>query len=263
MNRLGGARMAKPVIGLQLYSVRDQTEIDFLGTLEKVAKIGYTAVEFAGYFKTPAIELNSKLKELGLTVPSVHVPINFSNTKQMESDFAGQIEYAKELGVSYIITPWGPLPEQPTMDHVKYLAEVLTKCGKQVKDAGMKYGNHNHDFEFKLVEKQPIIDLILKQVPAELMVMQFDLGWLHLAGYKAADYLQKHKGRVPLVHLKDFSKGRKDAELGKGEVGYEQLLSTADLSGISCMIVEQEQFDCGSLESAKNNYVFLQSLGFA
>ena len=36
-------------VGLQLYSLREETEKDFCATVEKVAKMGYTGVEFAGY----------------------------------------------------------------------------------------------------------------------------------------------------------------------------------------------------------------------
>lgn len=255
--------MAKPVIGIQMYSLRDQTEIDFLSTLEKVAKIGYKAVEFTGYFKMPAKELKSKMDELGLISPSVHVPLNFSDTKQMESDFEGQIEYAMELDVTYIITPWSPLPELPTKDNVQYLVDVFTKCAKQVKATGMQYGYHNHDSEFKLVEKKPIIDQILSDVPEELLQMEFDLGWIYIAGYKPADYLKKYKGRVPCVHLKDFLKGRKDAEIGKGEVGYDELLKELEPAGVKYMFVEQEQFSSSSLDSAANNFNYLKEHGFA
>jgi sugar phosphate isomerase/epimerase len=254
--------LAKPVIGIQMYSLRDQTEIDFLSTLEKVAKIGYKAVEFAGYFKTPAKELKSKMDELGLITPSVHVPLNFSDTKHMESDFEGQIEYALELDVSYIITPWAPLPELPTKNNVQHLVDVFTKCAKQVKAAGMQYGYHNHDFEFKLVDKKPVIDHILSDMSEELLQMEFDLGWIYIAGYNPADYLKKYKGRVPCVHLKDFFKGRKDAEIGKGEVGYSELLKEIEPAGVAYMFVEQEQFDSSSLESAANNFKYLKEHGF-
>ncbi|MBD2872594.1 sugar phosphate isomerase/epimerase family protein [Paenibacillus arenilitoris] len=253
--------MGKPVAGIQLYSLRDQTEIDFLGTLEKVAKIGYKAVEFAGFFKTPAAELKNKLDELKLAAPSAHVPLNFSDTKRLEADFAGQIDYAKELGITYLITPWAPLPEQPTKEDVKHLVDILTRCGQQAKDAGLTYGYHNHDFEFKLVDKKTVLDHLLEQVPAELMVMQFDLGWLHLGGYKPSEYLGKYKGRVPLVHFKDFAKGRKDAEIGKGEIGYEKLFDLLEPAGVEYVIVEQEQFEKSSLDSAANNYRFLQRHG--
>jgi sugar phosphate isomerase/epimerase len=255
--------VAKPVIGISMYTLRDQTEIDFLGTLEKVAKLGYKAVEFVGYFKTPAIELKSKLDELGLIACSAHVPLNYSDSKHMESDFAGQIEYAKEIGIPYIITPWAPLPEKPSMDDVLHLVEIFTKCGEQVKASGMQYVYHTHDFEFKLVDKMPIIDHILARVSPDLMKVQFDLGWMYLAGYKPADYLKKYKGRVPLVHMKDFLKGRKDAEIGKGEVGFDRLMEELEPAGVAFLIVEQEQFNVSSLKSAANNYQYLKSFEFA
>ncbi|WP_053373229.1 sugar phosphate isomerase/epimerase family protein [Paenibacillus sp. FJAT-27812] len=254
--------MAKPAIGISMYSLRDQTEIDFLGTLEKVAEIGYKAVEFTGFFKTPAMELKSKLDELGLIASSAHVPLNYSDSKHMESDFAGQIEYAKEVGIPYIITPWSPLPEEPSMDNVLHLVEVFTKCGEQVKASGMQYVYHTHDFEFKLVDRMPIIDHVLARVSPDLMKVQFDLGWMHMAGYNPAEYLKKYKGRVPLVHMKDFFKGRKDAEVGKGEVGFERLMNEFEPAGVSFMIVEQEQFNVSSLKSAANNYQYLKSFGF-
>lgn len=173
----------------------------------------------------------------------------------------GQIEYGAELGLTYVITPWASVPEQPTLDDVKHLADVLIKCGEQVKAAGLKYGYHNRDADFKLVEDKPFIDHLLELVPAELMTMQFDLGWVFIAGYSPADYLKKYKGRVPLTHFKDFTNGRKDAEVGKGKVGYEHLVQAAELADVEFVFVEQEQFEKSSLESAEQNYLFLKNHG--
>jgi sugar phosphate isomerase/epimerase len=258
----GGAVLAKPLIGIQLYSLRDQTEIDFLGTLEKAAEIGYQTVEFAGYYKTPAIEVKKKLAELKLAPSSAHVPLNFENTKRLESDLAGQIDYAKEIGIAYIVTPWVPLPVQPTMDDVLHLTEVLTKCGQMVKDAGMQYSYHNHEFDFKLVEDKPVINHILEQVPAELLVAEFDLGWIYLAGYNPLEYLARYQGRSPLVHFKDFADGRKDVEVGKGQLGYDELLDKLEPLGVTHIYVEQEQFPENSLVSAKNNFEFFKQRGY-
>ncbi|MCA0758137.1 sugar phosphate isomerase/epimerase [Paenibacillus sp. N4] len=254
--------MAKPVIGIQMYSLRDQTEIDFLGTLKKAAEMGYKAAEFTGFFKTPSCELKSKLEELKLEAASAHVPLNFSDTKHMESDFAGQIAFAKEIGISYIVTPWAPLPVKPTMDDVKYLTGVLTKCGRQVNDAGLQYSYHTHDFEFKLVAKKPVIEHLLERVPADLMTVQFDLGWLFLAGYDPLEYLDKYKGRVPLVHFNDFRKGRMDVEIGKGEVGYERILEALEPAGVKYVFTEQEAFEESSLKSAENNLRFFKERGY-
>ena len=174
--------LAKPVVGLQMYTLRDQTEKDFIGTLRKVAEMGYKAVEFAGYFGVPAKELKAVLDELGLDAPSAHIGLNWSEPERRDSDLAAQIEYAKEVGLSYLVTPYAPLPDVPTMEDVRNLAAILEKAGRMVTAAGLKYGYHNHAFEFKLVEGKTVMDHLLEMVPAELLFAEFDLGWVHMGG---------------------------------------------------------------------------------
>ncbi|MBC8080581.1 MAG: sugar phosphate isomerase/epimerase [Gorillibacterium sp.] len=254
--------MVKPVIGLQLYTLRDLTQNDFLGTIRKVAEMGYKAVEFAGYFGTPAKELKALLNEVGLESPSAHVGLNFYEPDKLESDLAKEIEYAKELGLSYIITPYAPLPETPTMEDVRKLAHILETAGKQVTAAGLTYGYHNHDFEFKLVEGKAVIDHLLELVPAELLVAEFDLGWVHMGGQTPVDYINRYAGRVPLAHFKDFGQGTRDTEIGKGVVDLKSVLPVAEAAGIRYFIVEQEEFANSSLESAKISLDFFRENGF-
>lgn len=254
--------VAKPVVALQLYTLRDQTEKDFLGTIRKVADMGYKAVEFAGYFNTPANELKALLDELGLQAPSAHVGLNFGEPEKIEADLAKQIEYAKELGLQYIITPWAPLPENPTIDDVNRLAGILEAAGKQVKEAGLIYGYHNHDFEFKLVDGKPVIDLLLEKVSPEYLQAEFDFGWVHMGGQNPVDYATRYAGRVPLAHFKDFGDGRSDTEVGKGVVDLKSVLDVAEQVGIEYIIVEQEQFENSSLESAKLSLEFFRENGY-
>lgn len=254
--------MTKPVVGLQLYTLRDQTEKDFLGTIRKVAEMGYKAVEFAGYYNTPAKDLKALLDELGLEAPSAHVGLNFGDPDKIEGDLAEQIEYAKEIGLKYIVTPWAPLPENPTEDDVDHLASILEAAGKQVAAAGLKYGYHNHDFEFKLVNGKPAMDLLLEKVPAEYLIAEFDLGWVHMGGQNPVDYVTRYAGRVPLAHFKDFGQGRRDTEVGKGVVDLKGVLAVAEKVGIEYFIVEQEEFASSSLESAKICLDFFRENGY-
>ncbi|AZN39153.1 sugar phosphate isomerase/epimerase family protein [Paenibacillus albus] len=254
--------MAKPVVALQLYTLRDQTEKDFIGTIRKVAEMGYQAVEFAGYFNTPADELKALLDELGLQAPSAHVGLSFGEPENIEADLAKQIEYAKVLGLQYIITPWAPLPENPTIDDVTRLAGILEAAGKQVKEAGLIYGYHNHDFEFKLVDGKPVIDLLLEKVSPDYLQAEFDFGWVHMGGQNPVDYATRYAGRVPLAHFKDFGDGRSDTEVGKGIVDLKGVLDVAEQVGIQYVIVEQEQFENSSLESAKLSLEFFRENGY-
>jgi len=253
--------MTKPVVGLQLYSLRDMTEHDFLGTIRKVADLGYQAVEFAGYFGTPAKELRALLDELGLKAPSAHVGLTFDDPDNIPANLAREIEYAKELGLEYIITPWAPLPEEPTMDDIRKLAVILEAAGRQVTAAGLKYGYHNHAFEFKLVEGKPVIDHLLELVPAEYLAVEFDLGWVHVGGQVPVDYVNRYAGRIPLAHFKDFGPGASDAEVGKGEVDLKSALEAAPQAGIRYYIVEQEGFSDSSIKSVERCLDFFKQNG--
>ncbi|MBB3127043.1 sugar phosphate isomerase/epimerase [Paenibacillus rhizosphaerae] len=254
--------MTKPIVGIQLYTLRDQTEKDFLGTIRKVAEMGYQAVEFAGFFETPAKEIRALLEELNLKAPSAHIGLNFREHDKLSADLNKQIEYAKEIGLEYIVVPWSPLPDTPTEADVKQLANILEQTGKQVTDAGLKFGYHNHDFEFKLVGGKPVIDHLLEIVPAEYLFAEFDLGWVHFAGFTPAEYVKKYAGRVPLAHFKDFADGHKDTEVGKGSVDLKSVLNIAEASGIQYFIVEQEEFASSSLESARLCLEFFRENGF-
>ncbi|MBW7477695.1 sugar phosphate isomerase/epimerase [Paenibacillus oenotherae] len=252
-----------PIIGLQMYSLRDLAEKDFLGTLHKVKEMGYQAVEFSGYYATPASELKSVLDNIGLKAPSAHVSLHYDDDRsKIKHDITKQIEYAKEIGLEYLITPWAPLPEKPSADDVTYLANILEFVGKQVYEGGLQYGYHNHDFEFKMVDNNKrVIDLLLERIPADYLIAEFDLGWIHMGGQKPVDYLMRYAGRVPLVHFKDFGAGRRDTEIGKGNVDLKGVLQATEEAGVQYIFVEQEQFSSSSVESMKKSLEFFQENG--
>ncbi|MBW4084939.1 sugar phosphate isomerase/epimerase [Paenibacillus sp. S150] len=250
-------------IGIQMYTLRDQAEKDFLGTLRKVAEIGYKSVEFAGYFGVSAAELRRTLAELGLAAPSAHVGLDFSNLDNMQSALSKEIDYAQELGLQYIITPSAPVPQIPTLDDVISLIPFFEKASELVRAAGMKYGYHNHDFEFRQVNGQAVIDIWLERIPAEHMVAEFDLGWVHVGGAIPAEYVSRYAGRVPLVHIKDFGAGHEEADLGKGQVDFASVFAAAGEAGIQHYIVEQEVFASSSLESARLALDYFRKRGMA
>ncbi|CAM4473283.1 sugar phosphate isomerase/epimerase family protein [Paenibacillus tarimensis] len=255
--------MAKAQVGLQLYTLRDQTEKDLLGTLGKVAEIGYKAVEFAGFFGHSSTEVKRALADNGLTAPSAHVPLNIDEPEKLEPDLQRQIEFAQEIGLQYVVTPWYPMPEQPNEEDLAKFIGVVERACELVTSAGLKYGYHNHDFEFKQVGGKTIMDHLLERIPAERMIAEFDLGWIHVAGYKPVDYINKYAGRVPLAHFKDFGNGRRDTEIGRGTVDFESVLKVADEAGIQYIIVEQEEFASSSLESAAICLEFFKERGLA
>jgi len=255
--------MGKPIAGIQMYALRDEAERDILGTLEKIADMGYKAIESIGYFNSPPEQLKKRADELGIDIPSMLVSLNFKTLAKLDRDFANDIEFAAGIGVSYITVPWVPMHEQPTIEDMHFLADVLIRCGEQTKALGMKLALHNHDYELKLVDGRPAFDRLLELVPEELMAAELDLGWIYIAGYDPAEYLKKHKARTPLVHIRNFKTGRKDTELGKGVIEMEQLLQEIEKTDVQYMFVEQEDFLTSSLDSAKANILYLKKLGYA
>ncbi|WP_438445835.1 sugar phosphate isomerase/epimerase family protein [Gorillibacterium sp. sgz5001074] len=253
--------MTKAHVGIQLYTLRELTKTDFLGTIRKVADMGYEAVEFAGYFGVPARELRAFVADCGLKAPSSHVGLDFSDLTKMETALAQQIEYAQELGLEYLVTPSSPFSEVPTQEELDHVIAFLERAARMVREAGLKYGYHNHAFEFKQVNGKAIMDHMLERIPAELMFAEFDLGWVHKGGCKPAEYISRYAGRVPLAHIKDFGESTSDTEIGRGVVDFESVFGIAEQAGIRYYIVEQEQFQGSPLDSARISLEYFKARG--
>lgn len=254
--------MSKPQIGIQLYSVRDRSEKDFLGTIREIADIGYKNVEFAGYFGFSAREVRQTLEDAALKAPSAHVNLTVDEPDAIWDNLKEQVEYALELGVKRFIVPWYPLGDNPTMDAVAKMADTLQRAAGIVTTAGMDFGYHNHDFELKSLEGKLIIDHLLERVPAGLMFAEFDLGWVKVAGQDPVQYVNKYAGRLPLVHAKDFKTDGVDTEIGRGTVDWDAALAACEAAGVEYVIIEQEHYEVSSLESARLNYQWFEQRGW-
>lgn len=252
--------MAKPQVGIQLYSVRDLCQEDYLGTIRQIAGIGYRNVELAGYYGVSARDLKAALADAGLNAPSAHIGLNYQ--EPIADQVKRQLEYAQELGLKRYIVPFYPLGDNPTEDDVAKMASVLEEAARIVTEGGLSFGYHNHAFEFKKVNGTPAIDLLLQRVPADLLFAEFDLGWVKVGGEDPAAYVKKYAGRVPVVHAKDFKDDGVDTEIGRGTVDWDSALAACEETGVEYVIIEQERYDVSSLESAKLNYAWFKERGW-
>jgi sugar phosphate isomerase/epimerase len=261
LNRDGGIVMSKPQVGIQLYSVRDRSEKDFLGTIREIGEIGYKNVELAGYYGHSAKEVRQALTDAGLNAPSAHVGLSV-NDAAIWDNLKQQVEYGLELGLKRFIVPYYPLGDNPTLEGVVKMADTLEQAARIVKESGLEFGYHNHAFEFKPVEGKLVIDHILERIPADLLFAEFDLGWVKVAGQDPAEYVKKYAGRLPLVHAKDFKEDGTDTEIGRGSVDWDTALAACESAGVEYIIIEQEHYDVSSLESAKLNYAWFKARGW-
>lgn len=257
--------MTRPQVGIQLYSVRDRCERDFLGTIREMAEIGYQYVEFAGFYGVSARDLRAALDGAGLGAVSAHIGLNVQKGEPVDlaavrEHVKRKAAYAAELGLQYFIVPWYPLPDQPTEDDVARMAETLEAAGEIVREAGLSFGYHNHAFEFRAVNGNTVMDLLLERMPT--LLAQFDLGWVKVGGQDPAAWVRKYAGRVPLVHAKDFKADGTDAEIGRGTVDWDGALAACEAAGVQYVIVEQEQYEVSSLESARRNFAWFRERGW-
>ncbi|RUS45657.1 sugar phosphate isomerase/epimerase [Cohnella sp. AR92] len=252
--------MAKPQFGIQMYSVRDLCQQDYLGTIRKIADIGYKNVELAGYYGVSAKELKAALADAGLTANSAHIGLNYNES--ISEQVKRQLEYAQELGLKRYIVPFYPLQEETTEDGLAKMASILTEAAEIVTAGGLEFGYHNHAFEFAKIGGVAAIDLLFERLSPELVFAEFDLGWVKVGGEDPAAYLRKYEGRVPVVHAKDFKADGTDTEIGRGTVDWDSALQAAEETGVEYVIIEQEHYDVGSLESAKLNYAWFKERGW-
>lgn len=225
------------MIALQLYTVRERTAQDFLGTLRQLADMGYRNVEFAGYGDTPVPELRAALDEYGLRAISAHVPIQLlrENREQALRDL-------QTLGCEHAVVPgiWGE--ERSTADQVRRLAEEFNEIGRACREAGLRFGYHNHSYEFEPLDGTTMYDIVARDTDPGLVDLQIDIFWVKNAGLDPVQVMQQHAGRIPLVHVKDMAAGpnHEDAPVGEGVLPYDQYLQAAREAGAEVYIVEQD-----------------------
>lgn len=245
-------------IALQLYTIREETEKDFRSALEKVAEIGYTGVELAGYGCHTPKEIRKMLDDLGLIAVSSHVSL-----ENMEQDIDKEIEDALELGVNWVIVPW--IPPEKREDIFSYIdiARTLQIMSKKWKARGIQLCYHNHDFEFHEIDGLYPLDIIFENIEGDELKWQPDVFWIEYAGVDATSYLEKYSGDVPLVHIKDMKRDANPpfAEIGEGTLDMCDIIDAAARAGAEWLIVEQDACARPPLESVAISFKNLREMG--
>ncbi len=270
-------------LGIQLYSVRDEMEKDPLGTLKQIAAMGFKNVEHANYVDrkfygyAPA-EFRKILDGHGIKMPSGHTVLLDKHWDKAANSFTDAwketVEDAAIVGQRYVISPWLDENLRKDYDGLIGFLNVFNKSGELCKKSGMKFGYHNHDFEFKYsLNDKKIYDIILEHTDPALVAQQMDIGNMYGAGGRALEILKKHPGRFESMHVKDEikskTKGEMDSEyestvLGKGILPVKEIVDLFKKSGGTTeFIVEQESYqDKTPLESIKEDHKIMKSWGY-
>lgn len=239
-------------VALELYTVRDETSRDFVGTLRRVAQLGYTGVEFAGYGNLSAPEMSALLAETGLRAVSTHLKLDALQGSQLDE----AIHYCQDIGCSIIILPW-LAPEWRTHEQMQVLAPQLNAIGQRCQQHGITFGYHNHDFEFTRVNGANLFDYLLQSTDSSLVKLELDVYWVAYAGVDPVAFLQTHADRITLIHLKDMAADRSMTEVGKGILDMQSICAFAEEHNL-WGIVEHDHPQIPSLESARISLAYFK-----
>ncbi len=248
--------MGQIPVGLQMFTLRNESEQDFLGALKKVASLGYQGVELAGYYGFSANELKEVLHNLGLKAASSHVPLTV-----LEKELDQVIEYQKTIGSKNIVCPFLP-PEKRSKEDYYNLINILNETGQKCDEEGITLSYHNHDFELQpLDDGQKPLELLLKETNPDWVKAELDVYWLTKAGENPVEWMKRYQHRTALIHLKDMTTdGEKFfAELGTGGVNLEGVLAQGDDSNVEWWIVEQDRSRCSPFESIEISINYLKN----
>lgn len=232
-------------ISVQLYTVREEIEKDFIGTLEKIATMGYDGVEFAGFGDIPASKMKMELERLGLKASGSHV-----GEELLRENLEDIINYHLELGVEYIVCCYATWATKSDLDEfIEFCRVVGLKC----KEKGITFCFHNHAPEFECIDGKYKLDILYNSVPKEFLQVELDTFWVKYANVDPVNYISKYSGRIPLVHIKDMeNEETKDfTEVGSGIMDIKSIIDASVKAGTKWLVVEQDVCKRPCLESIK------------
>lgn len=266
--------MSKPVIGAQLYSLREhcKTLEDTAKTLEKVKAIGYTAIQLSGLgpMNDDPDGLAQVIRESGLVACCTHVAFD-----GLLNDTDTMIARHRAWGVRHVATGGCPATYPVSLAGVTAFAADIATVAKRLAAAGMDFSYHNHHWEFVKVEDgRTWLQALYESAPADVLKAELDVHWITAGGASPATWIRALGRRQPLLHLKDFiihlpdlekrwEPERRYAPIGSGNIDWPSVLAAAEEVGVEYALVEQDtSYGKDEFGEMEKSYEFLARMGY-
>lgn len=283
-NKMTSTVAGKKVIGLQIYSLGKELTENVPAGMKRIAEIGYSTIELAGYNNRKmgqyeVGEYRKIVEDAGLKIVSSHVnpPVrkySKDNTAEISEFWKQTVEDHVKLGVRTLVQPG--MPSIESHEEASLVCDVFNNAGEISKSAGIKWGYHNHNMEFKRIakpgEKVPtgpyasfipfgdvIYDLLLAGTDPNLVFFEMDVYWTVMGQMDPLEYFEKYPTRFPVLHIKDRS------VLGQsGMMNFENIFKTAYANGLVDYYVELEKVKTNmtQFEGVKDCFDYLNKASF-
>jgi sugar phosphate isomerase/epimerase len=246
-------------VALQLFTIRDhfETAADMAHSFRKLKDIGYQAVQLGGLGPATEDEVAKMLVDEGLVCCSSH-----ENSMQILDEPQTIIARLGKYNCTSLGYPYPAGVPLDTLDDIKSLAARLDAVGETYRSAGISLAYHNHTVEFRRFDGRLMLDVIYEETDPRNVMAEPDTYWVQYGGGDPERWCRKLKGRLPLLHLKDYkvtTEQRPDfAEIGRGNLDWPAIIAAAEDSGCQWFIVEQDRCDGDSLASARMSFEYIR-----
>ena len=249
-------KAGQPKVGIQTYTIRDAMEEDTQAALQMLKDVGYDFLETneRDYSRIPMADLKQAIDAVGLPVVSTHIG---SEAVAPGGDLQSGIDAAKALGAEYAVLSWTPEQYRSTEGY-KTMAARFNEVGEAMLAEGIRFGYHNHHFEFWEIDgPRSGMDIYLEETDPAKVWFELDMFWTALGDADPIALFRAHPGRFKLCHIKDmnkaglvnYTKGDLDfgsihkglmVNVGEGDLDFESWLKMSDISGIEHLITEHD-----------------------
>lgn len=259
--------MSDTVLAAQLYTVRGftQSQAGLARSLEKVAAIGYRAVQVSAIGDIPDAEVKRMADDNGLTICNTHISYD-----RLCNALDSVIEQHKLWDCRHVAIGGMPNEFRGSEDGFKRFADIANDIGEKLSAAGLSFSYHNHSFELIKFGERSGLDIIFDDTDKRFLQAELDTYWLQHGGADPVVWIDRMAGRMPVVHLKDMvmlaaEDGQRPeqamAEVGEGNMNFPGILAACRRAGVEWYAVEQDICQCDPFESLAMSYHNLRELG--
>lgn len=232
----------KPIdqLSFQLYSARSLEPL--AAQFELIAGLGYRMVEPFGGLFNDVPELKRLLSKHGMTAPTAHVGLD-----RLRADAKGAAAMCKDIGIGTILAPAPPMGEREGGEaHWRGIGRELAAIGKIVAGEGLKFGWHNHHWEYgRTPGGKTFLDCMFEEAPD--LLWEADLAWIVRGGGDPVEQLASHKGRVFAAHVKDIAPAGQCADEdgwadpGHGVLDWPAILAALKAANVTLLVAEHDK----------------------
>lgn len=228
-------------IGAQFYTIREhcKTLEDFAESLKKVADIGYTTVQISGTCAYDAQWLKEQLDKNGLKCVITHTA-----AARLQNETLAVCDEHKIFGAGCVGLGMHSLKDDLEEEYAKFV-ELYKPVAKTIKEQGLYFMYHNHHQEFQKIGGKTILEKMAEDFSADEMGFTLDTFWVQAGGASPVEWVERLKGRLPCIHLKDFMFARGPIHesicaIGDGNIHFEPIIQAAEAAGTEYLLVEQD-----------------------